>query len=133
MREIASRPALRTLAIMLLLFQALLPGAVAMAQASGMDMGRFLCLTPGAAPSDEAKRFAQELAELLGDEAPAEPEPTNDCPLCVLATAKLLAPDVEVALPVPVAVETPFAPRAPGLVQRRHGPSLGGRAPPRSI
>ena len=133
MRAFASNSALRRLAIALVLFQAILPGAVSMAQAGGVDVGRFLCLTPGNALSEDARRYAQILAELLGEEAPADTETTGDCPLCILAKGKIFASSFEVALPAFGSVE----PRLPAFqiafVHRHLGPTLGGRAPPHSV
>lgn len=133
MRAFALHPTMRALAVGLLLFQALLPGGMGVAQASGIDVGRLLCLTPGVTPSAEAQRFARMLSGLLGEEAPAEPRSENDCPLCHLAKAKALAPAVAAGPAVVIPAATPRAPGALGFVDRRNGPSLGGRAPPRAI
>ena len=130
MRGLASNPKMRTLAAVLVLFQAILPGTAVVAQASGIDVARVLCFAPGTEYSEAAERYARMLSELLGEEAPADPQPENDCPLSVLAKGKVLAPVFEVAEPLSVSTETRFSLCEPGFIDRRNGPSLGGRAPP---
>lgn len=130
MRGLAANPTMRTLAAVLVLFQAILPGTVTVARASGIDVASVLCFTPGTEPSEAAKRYSQMLSELLGEEAPDDPQPEQDCPLCVLGKGQVPAPVFEVAAPLPVSAETRFFLREPGFIERRNGPSLGGRAPP---
>ena len=133
MGQIASNPRMRALAVVLVLFHVLLPGTAAVAQANGIDVAHVLCLTPGSEPSEAAKRHAQMLAELMGEEAPTDPQSEKDCPLCVVAKAKVLTPIFEIAVPAPASAETRFWRCAPCFVHYRSGPRLGGRAPPLSI
>ncbi len=133
MRGRVRNPALRALAVVLVLFQAILPGTLAMAQASGIDLSKILCITPGTEPSEEAKQYAREMAQLLGEEAPVESNASGDCPLCTLQKGKLPVPAVGLAAPALVSAELGFPDYTIRFVERHNGPPLGGRAPPAVI
>lgn len=122
--------AARLLAVLAIGLQGLLPGAVSMAEANGVDYARYLCLTPDAEPSAESKAAAKELARLLGGEVPGEDHSQGDCPLCTLVQTALLAEPVLLQAPRLQAAETPAVRYEPGLVHLPQGPPLGSRAPP---
>lgn len=121
------------LAVLAISLQIFLPGAVSVAQANGVDTGRFLCTTPGFEPSAEAVETARRLAALLGDEAPEEAPVADDCPLCLLGQAVPLPGPVLIVAPAvfPAAVHTPQY--DPGFAHPPRGPPLGPRAPPALI
>lgn len=133
MRGVATSRTVRALAAALVFFQTLLPGTMGVAQASGADVAGILCLTPASAPSDDARRYVRMLAELLGEEVPADTAQAADCPLCVLAKEKVAVPTLERVLPAPVSIEASYVTYESAFVVRCGGPRLGGRAPPISI
>lgn len=133
MRGRVCNPALRALVIVLVLFQAILPSTIAMAQTVGVDLSKILCITPGTEPSEEAKQYAREMAQLLGEDVPEEAAGAGDCPLCTLPKGKLSAPAVGLAVPISVSAEIGFPDYTVRFVERRNGPPLGGRAPPTAI
>lgn len=121
------------LAVLAISLQIFLPGAVSVAQANGVDTGRFLCTTPGFEPSAEAVETARQLAALLGEEAPDEAPMADDCPLCMLGQAATLPSPVLIVGPAEFPAALPGPQYDPGFVHPPRGPPLGPRAPPAHI
>lgn len=123
----------RFFVMLALSLQSLLTGALSMAQANGVDVSRYICVTPGEALSAESKATARRLARLLGDELPADPRSEEHCQLCTLAQVATLP--LRVTLPERTRFMAKRAsPRfMPGLVHKPQGPPLGSRGPPTHI
>ena len=130
MRRSFGHRAARFLAMVAVCFQVILPGAIPLAQAQGIDLARYICAPYGQPLDAEAKAAVQRLAELTGEEAPAPEFPDTHCPLCTLAHSVLVVEPVPTAEPVPDNVEICFAPTTFGPVQAAEGPPLGSRGPP---
>ena len=127
-------PAIRShaaswLAALAVLAQVFLPGALAVAEARGVDVSRFTCGSSGQA-SAQAKAAAERIAAIIGEGLPERQAFDGHCPLCALA--------VGTPLPEPVKLAAHLAPTAgaglvrhnSGLVHRPQGPPLGSRGPP---
>lgn len=132
MMSSAYRKIARLLAVLAVSLQAMLPGALAHAEAKGADVSRYICASGGQI-SPEMRAAVQLLADLAGDPTPAEDPSLGDCPLCTLVHG--------VPLPQPVAIPAPTAlVQGVNLVRRGlaisgavQGPPLGPRGPPTHI
>ncbi len=123
----------RFLAILAIVLQGLLPGTLAVAEANGVDVSRFICASSGSV-SAEAKAAIEELAKLLGEEVPDRQSVNGHCPLCTLVHAIPLPEPVTLAVPAEHAsVADPVRYEPGGLVQKTQGPPLGSRGPPRLL
>lgn len=121
----------RWLAVMALCLQALSPVSMAVAGENGVDLSRYLCVTPGVEVSAQTRAAARELAVMLGeagDEAPSASDET--CPLCTISTPALLPLPPAAAGPCCILPAFHPAAYAPGLFHRPHGPPVGVRGPP---
>lgn len=124
----------RTLVALGLLWQASLPASAAVARANGLDLGEYVCGSPGHNLTPEAERLALTIASLIGDDAADDEQAsTGGCPLCVLAHGAPL-PEIEAPAqraslayradrPLPVAI----------VVHAPRGPPVGAQAPPTLI
>ena len=120
-------------AVLAIVLQGLLPGTLAVAEANGVDVSRFIC-APSGQLSAEAKATIEALAKLLGDEAPDHRPFDGHCPLCTLVHAMPLPEPVTVAAPAQLASVTDHVRYEPGsLVRKAQGPPLGSRGPPRLL
>ena len=123
----------RFLAILAIVLQGLLPGTLAVAEANGFDVSRFICASSGQV-SAEAKAAIEELAKLLGEEVPDRQSFNGHCPLCTLVHAIPLPEPVTVAVPAEHALVADPVRYEPGsLLQKTQGPPLGSRGPPRLL
>ena len=111
--------------------QIFLPGVMSVARANGIDVTRYICITPGVEASAEAQAVAAEVAALLGEDNQSNLASVDHCPLCTFAQG---AP-----LPAPALVDVPchyevsenwFDRYEPGRIQEAQGPPLGSRGPP---
>lgn len=115
-----------------IILQAFLPASVAVVESNGFDESRFMC-APSGGMSSETRAAAERIANLLGEDPPAEQPLGDHCPLCALVHG--------VPVPEPAAFDAPTAfPREqtfvrfePGLVREAQGPPLGSRGPPCQI
>lgn len=122
----------RALVALGLLWQVGLPASAAIARANGLDLGQYVCGSPGHDLSPEAKRLALKIAGLIGDDASQdnEQQASGGCPLCVLAHGAPL-PEIEVLAQRDVFVyraETPL--NAAIVVHAPRGPPVGSQGPP---
>ena len=117
------------IAVLAIVFQAILPGALAAAYPERIDLAGVFCL-PSGDRTPAAAQAMDALADLLEDERETGGAQT-DCPLCVTAHAALpSAPETATGAPRHPA-ETVRAPPYETLSARRtQGPPLGLRAPP---
>ena len=123
----------RFLAILAIVLQGLLPGTLAVAEANGVDVSRFICASSGQV-SAEAKAAIEELAKLLGEEVPDRQSVNGHCPLCTLVHAIPLPEPVTLAVPAEHAsVADPVRYELGNLAQKTQGPPLGSRGPPRLL
>lgn len=121
------------LAVLAIVLQGLLPGTLAVAEANGVDVSRFIC-APSGQLSAEAKATIEALAKLLGDEAPDHQPFDGHCPLCTLVHVMPLPEPVTMAVPAQLASVTDHVRYEPGrLVRKAQGPPLGSRGPPRLL
>lgn len=121
------------LAVLAIVLQGLLPGTLAIAEANGVDVSRFICASSGQV-SAEAKAAIEELAKLLGEEAPDRPSFNGHCPLCTLVHAIPLPEPVTLAVPAEHAsVADPVRYEPSSLANKPQGPPLGSRGPPRFL
>lgn len=110
--------------------QVLLPGALAFAASNGVDASRSICVSPGQL-SAEAKAAIEQLAELLGDEAPDRQPFDGHCPLCTLVHVMPLPEPATVAAPAELTSVTGYVCYQPGgFVRKAQGLPLGSRGPP---
>ncbi len=122
----------RVMAMLALMSQALMPGAMAAAMSRPGDVPAIVCAMPDKDMSASARALGADLANLLADKAASDqPENSHDCHDCVLAQGA--------TLPMVAAVDTPaFSAPAPEFAPRNdarfwavpRGPPLGSRAPP---
>lgn len=122
----------RILAMLALLTQALMPGAMAAAMSRPGDIPAIVCAMPGKDMSAGASALGADLAALLADKAASDqPDNSHDCHDCVLAQGA--------TLPVVAALDAPsFEAPVPEIAARSEvrfwavprGPPLGSRAPP---
>ena len=122
----------RVLAMLALVTQALMPGAMASAMSRPGEVPAFVCAMPGKNMSAGASTLGADLANLLADKASGDlPDESHDCHDCVLAQCATL-PAVA-AVPAP-AFSAPVPETAPRTEVRfwamPRGPPLGSRAPP---
>lgn len=122
----------RVLAMLALVAQALMPGAMAAAMSGPGDRPAFVCAMPGKDMSQGARAIGADLANLLADKAASElPDESHDCHDCVLAQGAALPSVAAVVAPVFSAPVPDISPRSEvrfWAVPR--GPPLGSRAPP---
>lgn len=125
----------RLLALIALISQALMPGAMAAAMSRPGEMPAFICAMPGQDEAKGASALGAELASLLADKAADDaPALDHDCHDCVLGQAASLPDVAGVAAPVLYAVAADISPRAePRFWAVPRGPPLGSRAPPVSM
>ena len=110
--------------------QALLPGALAVAASNGVDVSRSICASPKQL-SAEAKAAIEQLAELLGDEAPDRQPFDGHCPLCTLVHVMPLPEPATVAAPAELTSVTDYVCyELRGFVRKAQGLPLGSRGPP---
>lgn len=122
----------RYLAMLAIILQALLPGTMALADTTGVDVSRFIC-APSGQLSPESRAAAERVAFLLGEEIPDDRQLGEHCAFCTLANG--------FTLPVPFTLEVPYsfhdnAPclrYEPGFAHKAQGPPLGSRGPPTHI
>lgn len=122
----------RVLAMLALVTQALMPGAMASAMSRPGEVPAFVCAMPGKNMSAGASTLGADLANLLADKASGDlPDESHDCHDCVLAQCA--------TLPAVAALSAPaFSAPVPEIALRAEvrfwamprGPPLGSRAPP---
>jgi hypothetical protein len=125
----------RVLAMLALVTQALMPGAMAAAMSRPGDVPAIVCAMPGKDLSAGASTLGADLANLLADKAAGDlPDESHDCHDCVLAQGAALPSVAAVAAP---AFSAPVPETAPRTEVRfwamPRGPPLGSRAPPVSL
>ena len=130
----AARHFARALAVIALISQALMPGAMAAASSRPGDLAMVLCAMPSADMHGASAAVGAEIAELIAQKSKSAPADTNhDCPACVIAQTA--------TLPEPVVMKSPAegiaAQTAPVFEVRvahvPRGPPVGSRAPPASL
>lgn len=122
----------RTLAVLALISQALMPGAMAAAMSQPGETMSVLCAMPSAQPADGAQEVGAELAGLIASKSGGKsPGMDHDCHDCVLGQVATLPAVAGVDAPM---VFAPVAEDAPRFEVRfwmaPRGPPLGSRAPP---
>lgn len=122
----------RLLAMLAIVLQALLPGSIAVAEARGVDVSRFMC-APTGEMSPETRAAAERIARLLGEDLPDEQPSGEHCPLCTLVHGVPLPEPASLNAPPAFEREQAFIRFEPGLVHRAQGPPLGSRGPPSHI
>lgn len=122
--------AARFLAILAVVLQVSLPGTLALAEANGLDVSRFICGSSGQV-SAEAQAAIEQLAQLLDDEAPDHQPFDGHCPYCTLVQ---LLPVPE---PVPTAEAADFTAstayvryESAAFLRDVRGAPCGSRGPP---
>ncbi|MEQ9506795.1 MAG: hypothetical protein RLO80_11040 [Hyphomonas sp.] len=122
----------RLLALLALLSQALMPGAMAAAMSRPGDVPAFVCAMPGQDEDKGASALGAELASLLADKAAGDaPALDHDCHDCVLGQTAALPDVASLAAPALYAEAADVFPRAePRFWTVPRGPPLGSRAPP---
>ncbi len=122
----------RLLALLALISQALMPGAMAAAMSRPGDVPAFVCAMPGQEEAKAASALGAELASLLADKAADDaPAVDHDCHDCVLGQTAALPDVASVAAPVLYTVAADVSPCAePRFWAVPRGPPLGSRAPP---
>ncbi len=123
----------RLLAVLAICLQAVLPGTLTVAHASGVDVSRFLCAPAGDALSSEIASAALRIAALAQDELPDQQSTGDHCALCTLAQGVPLPEVSSLSVPARFVLEDHFAGYEPGLIHKAQGPPLGSRGPPRHI
>jgi hypothetical protein len=124
----------RTLAVIALVSQALMPGAMAAASSRPGDLAMVLCAMPAEDMQGASSAVGSELAQLIAQKSKSAPaDSDHDCPACVIAqTATLPEPVVLKSPPEGIAAQT-----APVFEVRfahvPRGPPVGSRAPPVSL
>ena len=117
-------------ALLAIVLQGLLPGTLAVAEANGVDVSRFICAPSGQLSAD-AKAAIEALAKLLGEEVPDDQPFDGHCPYCTLVHAIPLPEPVTLAAPAEHASVVGSVRYEPGsLVHKAQGPPLGSRGPP---
>ena len=130
MKRTVSFGAARFLAMLAIVLQVLLPGTLALAASSGIDVSRFIC-APSERLSAEQKAAIEQIATLLGDEAPDGQQFGGHCPLCTLVhVAPLAEPAILVAPADYTSVTDYVCYERGGFVRTAQGPPLGSRGPP---
>lgn len=133
MRRVVSFGAARFFAILAIVAQVLLPGTLAVAASNGIDVSRFIC-APSAKLSAEEKAAIEQVATLLGEEAPDGQPFDGHCPLCTLVHVAPLAEPAILAAPAEFTSVTDYLCYEPGdFVRNAQGPPLGSRGPPRHL
>lgn len=122
----------RMLAMLALVTQALMPGAMAAAMSRPGDVPAIVCAMPGKDMSAGASVLGADLARLLADKAASDqPDESHDCHDCVLAQGATLPVVAPVAAPSFNAPVPEIAPRTEvRFWAMPRGPPLGSRAPP---
>ena len=120
------------LAMVALVLQAFLPGAMAVAETDDADVSHFFCAPSGLVSAD-TQATVDRLADILDPDSPESPTLSGHCPLCTLVQGALLPEPVCLAEPVllsKIISDTPYTSRH---VQVAQGPPLGSRGPPVSL
>lgn len=122
----------RVLAMLALVTQALMPGAMAAAMSRPGEVAAIVCAMPGKEMSAGASALGADLAALLADKAAGDlPDESHDCHDCVLAQGATVPVVPDVAAPAFSAPEPEIAPRSDvRFWAMPRGPPLGSRAPP---
>ena len=124
----------RTLALIALATQALMPGSMAAASTHRGDLAAVICAMPGTDMHGVSHVIGSDLAELIASKSSPAPSDTDqDCPACVIAQTA--------TLPEPVVLKSPItgslSQTAPVFEVRfahvPRGPPVGSRAPPVSL
>lgn len=130
----AARHIARALAVIALISQALMPGAMAAASSRPGDLAMVLCAMPSADRHGASSVVGSEIADLIAQKSNSAPtDSDHDCPACVIAQTA--------TLPEPVVLKSPIkgsvAETAPVFEVRfahvPRGPPVGSRAPPASL
>lgn len=130
----AARHIARALAVIALISQALMPGAMAAASSRPGDLSMVLCAMPADDMQGAGSAVGSEIAQLIAQKSNSAPTDTDhDCPACVIAQTA--------TLPEPVVLKSPSegiaAQTAPVFEVRfahvPRGPPVGSRAPPASL
>jgi hypothetical protein len=122
----------RTLAVLALVSQALMPGAMAAAMSQPGAALSVLCAMPSAEPSDGAYLVGAEITDLIAQKSGGKsPATGHDCHDCVLGQVATLPAIAAVAAPVVYLGVAEIAPRSEARFWTApRGPPLGSRAPP---
>ena len=130
MRRSIGYRAARFLATLAVVLQVLLPGTFAVTAPNAVDVSRFICASPGQL-SAAAKAEIEQLAKLLGDEAPDRRPFDGHCPLCTLVHVMPLPEPATVAAPAELTSAADYACYETGrFVRKTEGLPLGSRGPP---
>lgn len=132
MKRSAIHNTTRLFAILAVVVQALLPGALAAARSNGTgDVARFIC-APSGELSSEIKAATAQFLELMGDETPDDQSSSDGhCPLCPLVAGALLPEPVAPAARLRFTTNARYFSRNVGFARSAQGPPLGSRGPPR--
>ena len=130
----AARYIARALAVIAMISQALMPGAMAAASSRPGDLSMVLCAMPADDMQGASSAVGSEIAQLIAQKSQSAPVDTDhECPACVIAQTA--------TLPEPVVLKSPSegiaAQTAPVFEVRfahvPRGPPVGSRAPPVSL
>ena len=123
--------AARFMAMVAVCLQVILPVAVPLAQAKGVDLSSLICAPYGQDLNAETRAAVLRLATLVDDETAPEPVRLDGhCPLCTLSHNVLLPQPVTVVEATSEHGATCVPPSDSGPVREAEGPPLGSRGPP---
>ena len=122
----------RTLAVLALISQALMPGAMAAAMSQPGETMSVLCAMPSAEPAGGAHEVGAEISALIASKSGGKsPGMDHDCHDCVLGQVATLPAVAHVEAPMQYVWVADNAPRFEARFWTApRGPPLGSRAPP---
>lgn len=133
MRANGSHIILRICLALALIFQSLLPAAVAVAQTSGHDVSAFICNPSNNTPSAQAQAQIDNLLAVLNNHPNEEPahENAEHCSNCVVSFHSLLTAPLNFLTSTTFpSQKTRYFQNYAASIPTARGPPLGGRAPP---
>ena len=131
MGGVITRYPAKLIAVLAIVFQAILPGAFAAAYPDRAGLAGVFCLQSGERTL-AATQAMNALADLFANEEEPGDGAQTDCPLCVMAhSAAPPAPAPAIDAPRPAAADKIRGPFYHiGFARQAQGPPLGLRAPP---
>ncbi len=125
----------RTLALIALATQALMPGSMAAASTHNKgDLAAVVCAMPGTEMHGVSHAVGSDLAELIASKSSSAPSDTDhDCPACVIAQTATLPEPVVLKSPITGSVSQTAPVFEVRFAHVPRGPPVGSRAPPVSL